>query len=105
MIKYWFKVICSPEHKYINLIYKLMLDDIETRPLKHNWATQVKRVLSSLGFYHVWLAQGVGNYQSFLLVLNKDLQIILFKTFRVDSLNILGHCFIEIFLTLIFSFI
>ena len=73
MIKYWFKVICSPEHKYINLIYKLMLDDIEIRPLKHNWASQVKRVLSSLGFYHVWLAQGVGNYPSFLLVFKQRL--------------------------------
>lgn len=73
MIKYWFKVICSPEHKYINLIYKLMLDDIEIRPLKHNWATQVKSVLSSLGFYHVWLAQGVGDYTSFLSLFKQRL--------------------------------
>ena len=31
-----------------------------------NWASKVKDLLSSLGFYEVWLTQGVGNKNMFL---------------------------------------
>ena len=55
MIKYWYKVISVPDHKYICVIYKIMLEDLEASPSKHNWAKQVRDVLSVLGFYHVCL--------------------------------------------------
>ena len=35
-------------------------------PNKVNWAYLVKDLLSRLGFYHVWLNQGVGNVNAFL---------------------------------------
>ena len=51
----------TPENKYVRLLYKVMLNDIEEMPDKTNWASLVKQLLMSLGFYEVWLAQGVAN--------------------------------------------
>ena len=42
IIKYWFKVVCSEENKYIKQVYNMMLDDIAIQPLKQNWASCVK---------------------------------------------------------------
>ena len=44
----------------------MMLDDINGRPNVKNWASLVKNMLSNLGFYHVWVAQGVGDENNFL---------------------------------------
>ena len=43
-----------------------MLDDINGRPNVKNWASLVKNMLSNLGFYHVWVAQGVGDENNFI---------------------------------------
>ena len=43
----------------------MMLNDIETRSLKQNWALSVKQLLSRLGFMEVWVSQEVGNELSF----------------------------------------
>ena len=66
IIRYWLKVITCNENKYIKHIYNLMLSDIESMPESENWAMLVKRLLCSLGFNNVWLAQGVGNVNIFL---------------------------------------
>ena len=66
IIKYWFKILTAPENKYIKLIYRMMLHDLEVLPHKANWASLVRQLLMSLGFYEVWLAQGVGNVDVFL---------------------------------------
>ncbi|MCG8047978.1 MAG: reverse transcriptase family protein, partial [Candidatus Thiodiazotropha endolucinida] len=66
IIKYWLKVITSDENKYIKQIYNMMLNDIEIQPLKQNWVSSVKDMLSRLGFMEVWLAQGVRNSETFL---------------------------------------
>ena len=66
IIKYWFKLLMAPENKYIKLIYNMMLHDLEVLPHKTNWASLVRQLLMSLGFYEVWLAQGVGNVDVFL---------------------------------------
>ena len=44
----------------------MMLNDIELHPNKHNWASNVKHLLSRLGFLEVWNAQGIGNINNFL---------------------------------------
>ena len=44
----------------------MMLADLEVYPNNVNWAYLVKDLLSRLGFYHVWLNQGVGNVNAFL---------------------------------------
>ena len=68
VIKYWFKSLTTPENKYIKLIYNLMVNDLEELPNKTNWASLVRLLLMSLGFFEVWLAQGVGNIDAFLTV-------------------------------------
>ncbi len=73
IVKYWFKILQVSDRKFINSIYKMMLSDIEERPNKQNWAALVRNLLSELGFYHVWLAQGVGNVNSFLIAFKQRL--------------------------------
>ena len=65
IIKFWLKVICSSEQKYIKNIYDMMLSDLELRPMKQNWASLVKDLLSKLGFMDVWISQGVGSLHIF----------------------------------------
>ena len=66
IIKYWFKVLTCEDGKYIMYIYKMMLSDLIGRPNKVNWAYLVKDLLSRMGFYEVWMNQGVGNIELFL---------------------------------------
>ena len=73
IIKYWFKILQTPENKYIKIIYNMMIRDIEELPNKANWASLVRDLLALLGFREVWLAQGVGNVSAFLSVLKQRL--------------------------------
>ena len=63
----------STDNKYINLVYRMMLNDLELRQNIVNWASLVKHLLLSLGFYEVWLAQGVGNYNAFITIFKQRL--------------------------------
>ena len=74
IIKYWLKVINKNENKYVNTIYKMMLSDIEINARNINWASLVKNLLSRLGFFEVWLNQGVGNVNQFFTVLQQRLK-------------------------------
>ena len=51
IIKYWLKILNAKENKYINIVYKMMLNDMELYPDMKNWASLVKKLLASLGFY------------------------------------------------------
>ena len=73
IIKYWFKVIYADERKYISKIYNVMLNDIADRQNIQNWASLVRNTLANLGFFEVWLAQGVGDMNKFLLILKQRL--------------------------------
>ena len=66
IIKYWFKLLSIPENKFVRIVYNMMLNDLEELPNKTNWASLVRNLLMSLGFYEVWLSQGVGNINIFL---------------------------------------
>ena len=44
-------LLCSEENKYIKQVYNMMLDNIAIQPLKQNWASCVKDLLSSIRFY------------------------------------------------------
>ena len=44
----------------------MMLTDLDEYPNKINWAYLVRDLLSRMGFYLVWLNQGVGNVYAFL---------------------------------------
>ena len=68
IIKFWLKIVSAGERKYIKCIYDTMINDIELRPKKQHWASQVKLLLSRLGFMDVWYSQGVGDINNFLRV-------------------------------------
>ena len=55
-------------------MYNVMLQDMENRPNKVNWAVHVKDILTNLGFRYVWIAQGVGNYTSFMTILTQRIK-------------------------------
>ena len=74
IIKYWFKVINKDENKYVNAIYKMMLRDLEINARKINWASLVRNLLSNLGFFAVWLNQGVGDVKLFLTMLRQRIK-------------------------------
>ena len=48
IIKYWFKILQTPENKYVKIIYNMMIRDIEELPNKANWASLVRNLLASL---------------------------------------------------------
>ena len=66
IIKYWFKILACDNTKYIKNVYSMMLNDLEVRQNKQNWASSVRTLLESLGFNDVWYFQGVGNVNMFL---------------------------------------
>ena len=74
IIKYWLKIVNVSESKYINKTYKILVNDLVLRPNKRNWASLVKDSLSGLGFYEVWLTQGVGDVKLFLSLLKQRLK-------------------------------
>ena len=61
------------ENKYVKIIYKLMLSDIQATNTIVNWASLLRNVLSSLGFNEAWLSQGVGNESIFVNLVNQRL--------------------------------
>ena len=73
IVKYWFKILASGDRKYINIVYRMMLRDMDLKPNSVNWASLIKHLLMSLGFYDVWLAQGVEDYNVFILALKQRL--------------------------------
>ena len=51
-----------------------MKNDAVLYPHKVSWVTLLQHLLSSLGFYEVWLAQGVGNVNAFVRVFEQRLR-------------------------------
>ena len=74
IIKYWFKVISSANHKYIKATYDMQLRDLNNLPHKSNWASEVRNLLFSLGFNEVWYNQSVGNETLFLFLFKQRLR-------------------------------
>ena len=56
----------SNDNKYIKNTYNTVLQYNENNRGKVNWVSLVKNLLSELGFYEVWINQGVGNVNAFL---------------------------------------
>ena len=61
------------EIKYVKIIYNMMINDIEINPNKVNWASLVKHLLASLGFYNVWVNQSAGNDKYFIEIIKQRL--------------------------------
>ena len=69
-----------------------------------NWASRVKQLLSTLGFFAVWVNQGVGNKNVFYVFLNKDYKQIVPKDGQADLQNQAEQTFIHYVLLLNISF-
>ena len=59
IIKYWLKMLNSNDNKYINYLYKTMLNDMLRYTETKHWACLVKQLLSSLGFLEVWRCSSI----------------------------------------------
>ena len=59
--------------KYIKIIHKEMLNDFDMVPNTVNWVSLVCHLLLSLGFYEVWMHQGVGSIKSFISLFKQRL--------------------------------
>ena len=98
-VKYWLKITRSEDLKYCKINYEVLKTDAVLYPHKVSWVTLLQHVLSSLGFYEVWLAQGVGNVNAFVRVSNNACVITMYRT-GIQDLNIhhvallLINCFV-----------
>ena len=84
IIKYWLKVVHAEDRKYISQIYKTMLNGITDRQNTQNWASLVRNTLANLGFFDVWLVQGVGDVNNFFQFSSRGYQITFFKPGMID---------------------
>lgn len=66
IIKYWLKIVVQHSNKLVCKAYKTMYTACEVDHSIVNWASQVRDLLNSLGYGHVWLYQGVANAKLFL---------------------------------------
>ena len=76
ILNYWFKILESEVTRIIKHAYQLLLYDIANKPNCVNWVSKVIfffLLFSSLGFYDVWVNQGVGNWRVFLNVFKQRL--------------------------------
>ena len=72
IIRYWLKVVSLEDKKFASVVYKMMLNDLESQQYQiRNWAFYVKQILERLGFGEVWYNQGVGNKNQFLSILKQ----------------------------------
>jgi len=58
------------------------MSDLTLHPNKTNWASLMRDTLSRLGFYHVWLEQGVANPKVFLSILKTRLRDIFIQDWK-----------------------
>ena len=68
----------------------MMLNDIDELANKINWASLVRHLLMSLGFYEVWLNQGVGNVDIVISVFKQRLTDNFIQNWQ-DRLGISTH--------------
>ena len=66
IIRYWLKLVQMNSIRIAKNAYELQYKWAEKNEMC--WALQVKQLLLSYGFGHVWFAQGVGNIDMFLHV-------------------------------------
>ena len=84
-IKYWLKLVCNIDNRYHNHVYSVlyMLDGSG----RTTWASEIRLLLYTTGFGHVWLAQGVGNTELFLHTFKLRLSDISLQTWHSDTEN------------------
>ena len=72
------------------IIYNTIFNDLDDLPNKTNWASRVRDLLMSLGFYEVWIFQGVEHNNNFLLQMKQRLieQQMFIKRLLLSNFNL-----------------
>jgi len=73
IVRFWLKLLISNDNKYTRIVYNMLKADADIYPDKTSWVTLVRDLLSSMGFYEVWLSQGVGDMDVFMYVFKQRL--------------------------------
>ena len=71
-IKYWCKLLTTDENRYIRKCYKL-LHQLDSSG-RHNWASDLRILICSIGFGHVWYEQSIGDVKCFLSMVKQRLE-------------------------------
>ena len=71
-IKYWCKLISSDRNRYIHKCYSLMYQHDAIG--RHNWASDMRILLCSLGYGHAWYEQSVGDVKYFIHLVKERLK-------------------------------
>lgn len=66
ILKYWLGIVMTKRGTLMRKLYRIMYESSEADNALENWASFVRNVLCNLGFYQVWLEQGVGHTDIFL---------------------------------------
>ena len=69
IIKYWFKLLHANENRYIKNCYSYQYELSENG--RECWCSDLKKLLYHLGFGVVWVNQGVGNEELFMIEFNQ----------------------------------
>ena len=92
-MKYWLKLVQSSDNKCIKKVYELLRSDSEAQPNCIKWCSLVRDLISTLGFYELWLY--VCNVKLFLLNVNQRIETTLFRDGMVDYRIQAGPTFIK----------
>ena len=84
-VKFWITIVHDENIRIRNSLYHnlKLIDDGGG----HTWASEIKLLLYSLGFGHVWQEQGVGNIDVFLYVLKQRLLDTAHQNWHSDITN------------------
>jgi len=70
-VKFWFRLLLLEHDRLPWQAYQMLL--LMDTNGKRCWATCIREILSSTGFYFVWLNQGVGDIAKFIMVFRQRL--------------------------------
>lgn len=74
IVKYWTKIVCTNENKYVAKVYLMLKNDLDQFPNKKNWCSLVRDLLCNLGLNDAWFYQNVGNANVFLSLVKQRIK-------------------------------
>jgi len=57
MVRFWANLVCGSKEKITYLIYRSLLTPFEDGSYESSWLLEIKRILDSTGYSHLWLNQ------------------------------------------------
>ena len=82
IVKYWFKILQSPNRRLIYKLYNVQKNHMEANVNIVNWVSLLKDFLFRYGFGDVWLFQGVGDVDNFMIVMKQRIKDVYNQTWH-----------------------